>query len=58
MSNTPCASVKTRRKHVETWVNSQWKNPARPGQSSAGINIPTADTAFTRYYAVVSAEWI
>jgi hypothetical protein len=38
MSNTPCTSAKKRRKHVETWVNFWWKNPARPGQISVEIN--------------------
>jgi hypothetical protein len=38
MSNTPFVSAKARRRSVQTWVKSQWKNLALPGQFSAEIN--------------------
>ncbi|MHB1304165.1 MAG: amidohydrolase family protein, partial [Acidiphilium sp.] len=38
MSNTPFAPACSRRGKSETWVKSQWKNPALPGQISAEIN--------------------
>ena len=38
MSNTPFAPASSRRGNSQTWVKSQWKNPACPGQISAEIN--------------------
>ena len=38
MSNTPVTPAWSRRESVQTWVNSQWKNPASPGQISTEIN--------------------
>src|ERR1700749_3504911 len=39
MSNTPLAPAWSRRGSVQTWVKSQWKNPASPGQFSVEFNI-------------------
>src|ERR1700727_996646 len=38
MSNTPVAPAWSRQGSVQTWVNSQWKNPASQGQFSVEIN--------------------
>jgi hypothetical protein len=38
MSITPCTPAGLSRGEVQTWVNSQWKILARPGQFSAEIN--------------------
>ncbi|MDE1882754.1 MAG: hypothetical protein KGH70_02125, partial [Rhodospirillales bacterium] len=39
MSNTPFAPASSKRGNSQTWVKSQWKNPAFPGHFSVEINI-------------------
>src|SRR6185312_9479345 len=52
MSNTPVAPAWSRRGSVQTWVNSQWKNPASPGQFSVEINSTlTLANALTSVFA-------
>jgi len=38
---------------VGTWVNSQWKYQATPGQFSVAINIEKKETVFQRIVAFV-----
>ncbi|MDE1883807.1 MAG: hypothetical protein KGH70_07500, partial [Rhodospirillales bacterium] len=38
MSNTPFAPASSKRGNSQTWVKSQWKNPAFPGHFSVEIN--------------------
>ena len=38
MSNTPRSPAQEARGNVQTWVNSQWKNPPKTGQFSVAFN--------------------
>ena len=56
MSNTPFAPANSRRGNSQTWVKSQWKNPAFPGHFSAEINrhpIDAVDELFKWHIIVI-----
>jgi hypothetical protein len=48
MSNTPRSPAQKARENVQTWVNSQWKNPPKTGQFSVAFN--TVDPIIMGYF--------
>jgi hypothetical protein len=59
MSNTPSAPASSRRGNSQTWVKSQWKNPAFPGHFSVEINRGLFDErgAFKSLFFALADPW-